>query len=206
MVTSAPERVIALRLFNPVPVMPIVEVATSLRSSVAVVDRVRAFPEVLLGKQAVPSRDGGLRAYVLLVPYLLSAIRMLELASPRPKTPAMGCDLAARIRSGPLQLSDLIGLDTVAAIADARCAEFKDRGTPAPSLLRRMEALDGWAVRRARVSTTRLSRSRSAARCRYEGWPHAVGRERRAPSEESRPKLDDLQLIPVLAAASIALT
>ena len=77
--TSAPERVIGLHFFNPVPVLPLVELITTLKTSPTVTERAEAFAADVLGKQVVRSSDrAGFIANALLVPYLLSAIRMVE--------------------------------------------------------------------------------------------------------------------------------
>jgi 3-hydroxybutyryl-CoA dehydrogenase len=137
--TSAPERVIGLHFFNPVPVLPLVELVTTLKTSSTVAQRAEAFAADVLGKQVVRSSDrAGFIANALLVPYLLSAIRMVESGFATKddidKTMVLGCAHPM----GPLALTDLVGLDTVKAIADSMYEEFKEPLYSAPPLLLRM--------------------------------------------------------------------
>ncbi|MBF5002230.1 3-hydroxybutyryl-CoA dehydrogenase, partial [Nocardia sp. BSTN01] len=77
--TNNPERVVGMHFFNPVPVLPLVELVTTLKTSEAVSARAEAFAGEVLGKQVVRSADrSGFVVNALLVPYLLSAIRMVE--------------------------------------------------------------------------------------------------------------------------------
>ncbi|WP_305092564.1 3-hydroxybutyryl-CoA dehydrogenase [Prescottella sp. R16] len=137
--TKAPERVIGMHFFNPVPVLPLVELVTTLKTSPAVTARAEAFAGEVLGKQVVRSSDrAGFIANALLVPYLLSAIRMVESGFATKedidKTMVLGCAHPM----GPLALTDLVGLDTVKAIADSMYEEFKEPLYSAPPLLLRM--------------------------------------------------------------------
>lgn len=114
-----------MHFFNPVPVLPLVELVPSLLTSPATVQRVQEVAEDL-GKTVIRSPDrAGFVVNALLVPYLLSAIRMLEpgFASPRDIDQGMVGGCAHPL--GPLQLTDLIGLDTTKSIAESLYAEFK---------------------------------------------------------------------------------
>jgi 3-hydroxybutyryl-CoA dehydrogenase len=137
--TSRPERVIGLHFFNPVPVLKLVEVIPSLLTAPETVDAARAFAEETLGKQAIKAADrAGFVVNALLVPYLLSAIRMLESGFATKEDIDRGMVLGCAHPMGPLQLSDLVGLDTLLAIAESLYAEFRDPAVAAPALLRRM--------------------------------------------------------------------
>ena len=132
-------RVIGMHFFNPVPVLPLVEVVTTLMTSPEVTARAETFAHDVLGKQVVRSADrSGFVVNALLVPYLLSAIRMVETgfatAEDIDKAMVLGCAHPM----GPLKLADLVGLDTVKAIADTMYAEFKEPLHSPPSLLLRM--------------------------------------------------------------------
>jgi 3-hydroxybutyryl-CoA dehydrogenase len=139
--TDTPERVLGIHFFNPVPVLPLVEVIPSLLTSDATVERAKRFAE-RLGKQSVVCKDrAGFVVNALLVPYLLAAIRMVEsgFATPEDIDTAMKAGCAHPM--GPLALTDLIGLDTTAAVAHSMYAEFKEPlYAPPPLLLRMVEA------------------------------------------------------------------
>lgn len=140
--TSRPERVIGMHFFNPVPVLPLVELVSTLETGPAVRDRAQAFAEQVLGKQVVHSADrAGAVVNALLVPYVLSAIRMAESGFATPEDIDTAMVLGCAHPMGPLGLADLIGLDTVKAIADSMYAEFKEPlYSPPPLLLRMVEA------------------------------------------------------------------
>ena len=139
--TDTPERVLGIHFFNPVPVLPLVEVIPSLLTSDETLQRAQRFAE-LLGKKAVVCKDrAGFVVNALLVPYLLAAIRMVEsgFASAEDVDTAMKAGCAHPM--GPLALTDLIGLDTTAAVAQSMYAEFKEPlYAPPPLLLRMVEA------------------------------------------------------------------
>jgi 3-hydroxybutyryl-CoA dehydrogenase len=141
-VTPQPERVIGMHFFNPVPVLPLVELVPSLLTSQETVQRADAFASGQLGKHTVLSKDrAGFVVNALLVPYLLAAIRMVEsgFASAEDIDTAMVDGCAHPL--GPLALTDLIGLDTTQAVAQSMYAEFKEPlYAPPPLLLRMVEA------------------------------------------------------------------
>jgi 3-hydroxybutyryl-CoA dehydrogenase len=124
--TKNPQRVLGLHFFNPVPVLPLVELVCTLVTAV-------------LRKQVVRCSDrSGFVVNALLVPYLLSAIRMVEagFATVEDVDKAVVAGLSHPM--GPLRLSDLVGLDTLKLIADKMFQEFKDPQYGAPPLLLRM--------------------------------------------------------------------
>lgn len=137
--TKRPERVIGMHFFNPVPVLPLVELVTTLKTSAAVAERAEAFAGDILGKQVVRSADrSGFVVNALLVPYLLSAIRMVESGFATKEDIDKATVLGLAHPMGPLALTDLVGLDTVKSIADSMYEEFKEPLYSAPPLLLRM--------------------------------------------------------------------
>ncbi|MFI5662438.1 3-hydroxybutyryl-CoA dehydrogenase [Streptomyces sp. NPDC051684] len=139
MATGRADRVVGLHFFNPVPALPLVEVVTSLHTSAGTAALVEHFATGTLGKTVVRSRDrAGFVVNALLVPYLLSAIRMTESGFATPADVDHGMELGCAHPMGPLRLADLIGLDTVAAIAESLYEEFKEPLYAPPPLLQRM--------------------------------------------------------------------
>ena len=140
--TKNPGRVLGLHFFNPVPVLPLVELINTLVTSDAAIARTEKFASDVLGKQVVRCSDrSGFVVNALLVPYLLSAIRMVEsgVATVEDIDKAIVAGLSHPM--GPLRLSDLIGLDTMKLIADSMYEELKDpHYAPPPLLLRMVEA------------------------------------------------------------------
>jgi 3-hydroxybutyryl-CoA dehydrogenase len=141
-VTAGPERVIGLHFFNPVPVLPLVEVVPSLLTSEETVVRAEEFAGGGLGKHTVRCKDrAGFVVNALLIPYLLAAIRMVESGFASPKDIDTGMVAGCAHPMGPLALADLIGLDTTHAVACSMYAEFKEPlYAPPPLLLRMVEA------------------------------------------------------------------
>lgn len=140
--TKQPQRVLGLHFFNPVPVLPLVELVTTLVTSDSAASRTEQFAGTVLGKQVVRCTDrSGFVVNFLLVPYLLSAIRMVEagVATIGDVDKAVVAGLSHPM--GPLRLSDLVGLDTLKLIADKMYEEFKEpHYGPPPLLLRMVEA------------------------------------------------------------------
>ncbi len=137
--TGRPEQVVGLHFFNPVPVLPLVELVPSLMTSPATADRVTAFAGDVLGKHVIRSQDrAGFVVNALLIPYLLSAIRMLESGFATASDIDAGMVHGCAHPMGPLALADLIGLDTTMAVADSMYAEFKEPLYASPPLLSRM--------------------------------------------------------------------
>lgn len=137
--TKNPSRVLGLHFFNPVPVLPLVELINTLVTSDESIARVEQFAGETLGKKVVRCGDrSGFVVNALLVPYLLSAIRMAEagVATVEDIDTAVVAGLSHPM--GPLRLSDLIGLDTMKLIADSMYDEYKDAHYAPPPLLQRM--------------------------------------------------------------------
>ncbi|MFI5506837.1 3-hydroxybutyryl-CoA dehydrogenase [Mycobacterium sp. NPDC051804] len=140
--TQNPSRVLGLHFFNPVPVLPLVELVSTLVTSPEAAARTEQFASEVLGKKVVRCGDrSGFIVNALLVPYLLAAIRMAEagVATVEDIDTAVVAGLSHPM--GPLRLSDLIGLDTMKLIADSMYDEYKDANyAPPPLLLRMVEA------------------------------------------------------------------
>ncbi|RZS43389.1 3-hydroxyacyl-CoA dehydrogenase [Herbihabitans rhizosphaerae] len=142
MATSRPQQVIGVHFFNPVPVLKLVELVPSLLTGEPTLERAKGFVEGALGKQVVLSQDrAGFVVNALLVPYLLSAIRMMESGFASVEDIDNGVVLGLAHPMGPLRLTDLIGLDTTKAIAESLYEEFKEPlYSPPPLLLRMVDA------------------------------------------------------------------
>ncbi|SFM97362.1 3-hydroxybutyryl-CoA dehydrogenase [Streptomyces sp. cf124] len=134
-----PEAVVGLHFFNPVPVMPLVEIIPSLHTSKATEARVRDFAGETLGKKTIVTQDrAGFVVNSLLIPYLLAAVRMVGSGTASAEDIDTGMTSGCAHPMGPLHLADLIGLDTVAAIGEALYEEYREPLYAPPPLLRRM--------------------------------------------------------------------
>ena len=136
--TSRPDRFVGLHFFNPVPLMPLVEVVRTVTTSPQTFDRAYAFAKSL-GKEPVAAKDNsGFIVNLLLVPYLLDAIRALEhgVASVADIDKAM--QLGCGYPMGPLTLLDFVGLDTTYKIAEIMFTEYREPRYAPPPLLKRM--------------------------------------------------------------------
>jgi 3-hydroxybutyryl-CoA dehydrogenase len=142
MVTARPEFVVGMHFFNPVPVLRLVELVTSLLTSEETARRSEEFARSTLGKVVIRSQDrAGFVVNALLIPYILSAIRMLESGFATATDIDNGMVEGCAHPMGPLALADLIGLDTTAAVAQSLYEEFKEQlYAPPPMLLRMVEA------------------------------------------------------------------
>ena len=139
MATNRPEQVVGLHFFNPVPVLPLVEVVRSLLTSDDTAQRVGVFAGNQLSKNLIQSQDrAGFIVNALLIPYILSAIRMFESGFASAEDIDNGMVHGCAHPMGPLALADLIGLDTTAAVAQSMYEEFKEPLYSAPPLLLRM--------------------------------------------------------------------
>ncbi|PRW65403.1 3-hydroxybutyryl-CoA dehydrogenase [Actinopolyspora mortivallis] len=137
--TGRPGRVLGIHFFNPVPVLKLVELVPSLLTEEDTVRSAAAFATDQLGKRAIRAQDrAGFVVNALLVPYLLSAVRMYESGFASAEDIDNGMVLGCAHPMGPLTLADMVGLDTVAAIAESMHAEYKDPNYAAPPLLQRM--------------------------------------------------------------------
>ena len=131
---------VGLHFFNPVPLMKLVEVVRTLETSDEVFDAACAFGEKV-GKVVVRAKDTpGFVVNLLLIPYLLDAIRALESGVATKEDIDNGMKLGCGHPMGPLQLLDFVGLDTTMYIADIMFHEFKEYRYSAPPMLRRLVA------------------------------------------------------------------
>ncbi len=136
--TKRPESVVGLHFFNPVPVMALVELVTTVRSSPEAVAGAHAFAESV-GKTVVKAKDrAGFVVNMLLIPYMLGAIRMLEAGHATREDIDSGMRLGANHPMGPLELTDFVGLDTTKYVADVLFDEYKEPMYASPPLLTRM--------------------------------------------------------------------
>jgi 3-hydroxybutyryl-CoA dehydrogenase len=142
MATRRPESVVGLHFFNPVPVLRLVELVTSLLTDDGTAARAQSFAEDVLDKVVIRSQDrAGFIVNALLIPYILSAIRMLESGFATAADIDHGMVEGCAHPMGPLALADLIGLDTTVAVARSLYDEFKEQlYAPPPMLLRMVEA------------------------------------------------------------------
>ena len=139
MATHRPQRVLGLHFFNPVPVLPLVELVSSLLTSPEASDQAEDFARQVLHKHVIRSQDrAGFIVNALLIPYLLSSIRMLESGFATAEDIDEGMMKGCAHPMGPLALSDLIGLDTTMAVANSLYEEFKEPLYAPPPLLARM--------------------------------------------------------------------
>lgn len=137
-VTKRPDKVLGLHFFNPVPVMPLLEIVRALLTSDETMALGRALGEKL-GKTVVVAKDRpGFIANLLFVPYALDAIRWYDAGLATKEDIDTTMKLGFNHPMGPLTLCDFVGLDTLLFIADAMYEEFKDDRYAAPPLLRRM--------------------------------------------------------------------
>jgi len=138
--TKRPQSFVGLHFFNPVPLMKLVEVVRTISTSDRAYQVAVEFA-TKTGKTVVTAKDTpGFVVNLLLVPYLLDAIRALEKGVASAKDIDVGMQLGCGHPMGPLTLLDFVGLDTTLYIADIMFHEFKDIRYAAPPLLRRMVA------------------------------------------------------------------
>lgn len=138
-VSGRADHVMGVHFFNPAPVMQLVELIPSLTTAPETLDRMRGWVSDTLGKKPIDATDrAGFVVNSLLVPYLLSAIRMYEAGYASAEDIDRGMVLGCGHPMGPLALSDLIGLDTIRAIGISMYEEFKEPLYSPPPLLDRM--------------------------------------------------------------------
>lgn len=138
--TDRPASVLGVHFFNPPPVMKLVEITPSLLTSEATLSTVADFVAAI-GKESVQAKDqAGFIVNALLTPILVDAIRMYETGVATAEDIDKAMVLGVNHPMGPLALADLIGIDTVLAVAESLYEEFRDPKYVAPPLLRRMVA------------------------------------------------------------------
>ena len=136
--SAHPERVLGTHYFNPVPVMPLVEVIAAIQTDPANADRAHAFCADVLGKKVIRAKDrSGFVVNALLVPYLLDAIRSLENGVATMEDIDEGMVGGCGMPMGPLRLCDMIGLDTMLLVSESLYAEHLELRFAPPALLKR---------------------------------------------------------------------
>jgi 3-hydroxybutyryl-CoA dehydrogenase len=136
--TKRPEKFVGLHFFNPVPIMKLVEVIRGVGSSDETLQTCVEWAKSL-GKYPIVAKDNpGFVVNLLLIPYLLDAIRALEMGVASREDIDEGMKLGCGHPMGPLTLLDFIGLDTVYYISNVMFEEFKDARYAAPATLKRM--------------------------------------------------------------------
>jgi 3-hydroxybutyryl-CoA dehydrogenase len=136
--TQRGDRVLGIHFFNPVPVMPLLELVRTILTSDETLAVVQEFGQSV-GKTTVVAKDTpGFIVNRLLIPYLLHAVKIYEDGLATREDIDTAIKLGLNHPMGPLTLLDLVGLDTTLFIADAMFEEFKDPRYAAPPLLRRM--------------------------------------------------------------------
>ena len=136
--TQRPERVVGLHFFSPVPVMKLVEVVVALDTAEQTVAAAEQFAAAI-GKQPIRTKDrSGFIVNMLLVPYLMAAVRMYEDGFASREDIDEGMRLGCGHPMGPLTLCDFIGLDVLYAVCDSLYEEFKRPEYAPPPLLKRM--------------------------------------------------------------------
>jgi 3-hydroxybutyryl-CoA dehydrogenase len=135
-----PSRVLGLHFFSPVPVMMLVEVVVALDTSQGTIASAKQFVE-RLGKRPIETKDrSGFIVNMLLVPYLMAAVRMYEEGFASREDIDNGMKLGCGHPMGPLTLCDFIGLDVLYAVCDSLYEEFKRDEYAPPPLMKRMVA------------------------------------------------------------------
>jgi 3-hydroxybutyryl-CoA dehydrogenase len=137
-VTGRPDRFVGLHFFNPVPLMKLVEVVRTVTTSPETFDRAFGFAQ-RLGKEPVAAKDtSGFIVNLLLVPYLLDAIRALEHGVATVPDMDKAMQLGCGYPMGPFVLLDFVGLDTTYKIAEIMFTEYREARYAPPPLLKRM--------------------------------------------------------------------
>lgn len=140
-VTDRPERMVGLHFFNPVPVMKLVEVVRTIATSDEVFQAAYDFAKSL-GKQPIACKDNsGFVVNLLLVPYMMDAIRAAEQGVASVTDIDTGMKLGTGYPMGPFTLSDFVGLDTLDKIGDIMYREYKEKRYASPPLLKRMVSM-----------------------------------------------------------------
>lgn len=136
--TKRPEQFLGLHFFNPVPVMKLLEIIRTIKTSEETIATARAFSDKI-GKKSILAKDrAGFIVNLLLIPYLLEAIRAYEMGLATVEDIDNGMMLGCAHPMGPLTLLDFVGLDTTYYIANIMFDEFKDPKYAAPPLLKQM--------------------------------------------------------------------
>jgi 3-hydroxybutyryl-CoA dehydrogenase len=137
-VTARPGQVLGMHFFNPVPVMPLLELVRTIDTSEETLAAARGVGE-RMGKTIIVAKDSpGFVVNRLLIPYIIDGIRVYEQGLASKEDIDNGMKLGANHPMGPLTLADFVGLDTTLAVADVMFDELGEARFKAPTLLRRM--------------------------------------------------------------------
>src|SRR5699024_1034480 len=137
--TARPERVLGVHFFNPAPVQPLVEIVSSVLTADEVRTTVTSFVADVLGKNPIQAEDRpGFIVNALLIPYLCSAILRLDAEFVTKEAIEAGMAAGSAHPTGPIELADLVGLDTFLYAAQSMYEETDDPATKPPVLLSRM--------------------------------------------------------------------
>ena len=139
--TSRPGRVVGLHFFNPVPGMKLVEVVRTIATRDDVFDAAFSFARNL-GKQPIAAKDNsGFVVNLLLVPYMLDAIRHLDRGVASVEDIDRAMTLGLGYPMGPFTLSDFVGIDTLCRISEIMFDEYREERYAPPPLLKRMVSM-----------------------------------------------------------------
>lgn len=146
--TERGDRFVGMHFFNPVPLMKLVEVVRTVTTSAASFDRAMAFAKALRKEPIAAKDNSGFIVNLLLVPYLIDAIRALEQGVGSVQDIDKGMVLGTGHPMGPLTLLDFVGLDTTLKIAEIMFDEYREQRYAPPPLLKRM-VIAGWYGRKS---------------------------------------------------------
>jgi 3-hydroxybutyryl-CoA dehydrogenase len=139
--TGRADRFVGLHFFNPVPVMKLVEVVRTIATSDETFDRAFAFAKAL-GKVPIAAKDNsGFVVNLLLVPYMLDAIRQLERGVADIRDIDTGMTLGCGYPMGPFMLCDFVGIDTLYKISEIMFEEYREQRYAPPPLLKRIVSM-----------------------------------------------------------------
>ena len=141
--TSRPDRFVGLHFFNPVPLMKLVEVVRTVTTSAESFDKAMEFARSLRKEPIAAKDNSGFIVNLLLVPYLIDAIRAVEQGVGTIGDIDKGMMLGTGYPMGPFTLLDFVGLDTTSKIAEIMFDEYREKRYAPPPLLKRM-VLAGW--------------------------------------------------------------
>jgi len=136
--SGRPDRMLGIHFFNPVPLMKLVEVVRTITTSEETEQRSLDFVRAL-GKEPIRAKDSsGFVVNLLLIPYMIDAIKALESNVASVEDIDKGMQLGAGHPMGPFTLLDFVGLDTVHKIAEIMFTEYRESRYAPPPLLKRM--------------------------------------------------------------------
>lgn len=137
-VTRRPEQFVGLHFFNPVPIMKLVEVVRTIQTSQSTFDKVFKWAQSVAKVPIACKDNSGFVVNLLLVPYLLGAIRAVERSVASIEDIDQGMSLGCGHPMGPLTLLDFVGLDTIYSIANIMFDEYRESQYAPPPLLKKM--------------------------------------------------------------------